>query len=192
MATVNERIKELRRMENLTQVQFAEKLGVTNAHISKIEKGKTMPSEALVKLICSVFGVSEDWLKNENSQVYLNDIEYVQEKNFEKATRQHSHLLKTEDSKLRFKVSQLDTIIESIINVDALEQGDKIQYITMLTNLFELVRDTMNYIKEYQYDKDLGLMQEEIGDHISEQIEKIKKEIDDYSIYYLFSNWYKQ
>lgn len=44
------RIKELRKQLCMSQVEFAKNLGVTNAHISKIEKGGTVPSDALIKL----------------------------------------------------------------------------------------------------------------------------------------------
>lgn len=56
------RIKELRNKTGMSQVEFAKRLGVTNAHISKIEKGGTVPSYALIKLIAKEYKVKEDWM----------------------------------------------------------------------------------------------------------------------------------
>ena len=62
LALLGERIRYLRDIHGLTQKQFGEKIGVDRAHISKIEKGKSNPSEHLLKLICLKFKVKESWL----------------------------------------------------------------------------------------------------------------------------------
>ena len=68
------RIKELRNKTGMSQVEFAKRLGVTNAHISKIEKGGTVPSYALIKLIAKEYKVKEDWIiKGETEKVTLYD-----------------------------------------------------------------------------------------------------------------------
>ena len=46
------RIKELRKQLCMSQVEFAKNLGVTNAHISKIEKGGTRSEERRVGKEC--------------------------------------------------------------------------------------------------------------------------------------------
>jgi len=38
-------------------------LGVSPAHVSDLTRGKTVPSEALIKSICSRFHTNEHWLK---------------------------------------------------------------------------------------------------------------------------------
>lgn len=73
MATINERVKTLRNILNLTQKDFAEEIGVTNAHISKIEKSKTIPSQSLVKLICATFDVNEKWLVNGEDEIFVEE-----------------------------------------------------------------------------------------------------------------------
>lgn len=45
------RIREIRKAKGLTQEEFAGKLGVTGAYISKLENGKATPSPALMRLI---------------------------------------------------------------------------------------------------------------------------------------------
>lgn len=44
-------IKEMRKRAGLSQQEFGARLGVTHAHISKIESGKEKPSETLLRLI---------------------------------------------------------------------------------------------------------------------------------------------
>lgn len=65
MNNIGERFRQLRNAKQLTQVAFAKRLGVTSSHVSQIEKGKTMPSDAFVKLVCKEYGVNEEWLKED-------------------------------------------------------------------------------------------------------------------------------
>ncbi len=60
MKTIQERIKSLR-MEGETQVQFAERLGTTQASISRYINGRQPDRETLLK-IAERTGASLDWL----------------------------------------------------------------------------------------------------------------------------------
>ena len=59
---MNERIKFLRETLSLSQEAFGEKIGVTRASISNMEKGTRNPSEQTVKSICREFNVNHAWL----------------------------------------------------------------------------------------------------------------------------------
>lgn len=61
--TVNERIKEIRKSNDLTMDKFGERIGVTKAAISKIEKGERGVTDQMIKLMVKEFGVSENWLR---------------------------------------------------------------------------------------------------------------------------------
>lgn len=67
---INKRIKEIRLKLGLTQAQFAENLGVTNATISRLEAGERSISEATVKSICREFGVSYLWLTTGSGEMF--------------------------------------------------------------------------------------------------------------------------
>lgn len=56
------RIKELRKKENLTQREFAKKVGCTAATLSAYENGSKSPSLDIVKGIAEKCNVSLDWL----------------------------------------------------------------------------------------------------------------------------------
>lgn len=60
---MNERIKEIRKIVELSQKDFGEKIGVGKTAISKIEKGENSPSEQTIKSICREFNVNYAWLK---------------------------------------------------------------------------------------------------------------------------------
>ena len=69
-------IKNLRIKNNLTQKEFAEKLGVTYQAISKWENGKNMPDIMLLKEISNIFNVNIDELltgkkKNNNRNIWI-------------------------------------------------------------------------------------------------------------------------
>jgi transcriptional regulator with XRE-family HTH domain len=69
--TINERIKKVRKLEKLSQTEFAEKLGVTQPSLSDIEKGKTINiDERNIKLICTLFNINEKWVKTGEGEMY--------------------------------------------------------------------------------------------------------------------------
>ena len=72
-------IAELRKDKNMTQVELANKLGITDRAISKWENGRGMPDLSLLKPLCEILGISINELLSGEK---LNQDEY-QEK-FEK------------------------------------------------------------------------------------------------------------
>lgn len=57
-------IAALRKENNLTQEQFAEKLGVSNRSVSRWENGNTLPDFSLMPRICEITGVTLSELLN--------------------------------------------------------------------------------------------------------------------------------
>lgn len=57
-------IKEMRKKQNLTQEQLAEKLEVTSKSISRWENGKTMPDYSILKPLCKALDISVNELFN--------------------------------------------------------------------------------------------------------------------------------
>jgi transcriptional regulator with XRE-family HTH domain len=60
---VQDRIKQVRQSEGLTQAEFAEKIGLSRNYIAMIEIGQREPSDRTIKDICRIFGVNEIWLR---------------------------------------------------------------------------------------------------------------------------------
>ena len=66
MEKTKSKIRELRISKNLTQQQLADELHLTKQAISKWEKGKSIPDITSIELLSSFFGVSVDYLINDD------------------------------------------------------------------------------------------------------------------------------
>ena len=62
MTTISERIEFLLRELGMTQTEFASRLNVTPAYISKIIRKGSTPSDRFIKDLCLKYGISEEWL----------------------------------------------------------------------------------------------------------------------------------
>ena len=63
MDSINKRIRELRTEANLTQIEFAEMLGVTQSGVSAMEQIGRNVSDLTIKSICNQFKINENWLR---------------------------------------------------------------------------------------------------------------------------------
>lgn len=61
---MNERIKKLRKILDLTQQEFGDRLGIKRNTIATYESGRNGPIDAVVSLICKEFNVNEEWLRD--------------------------------------------------------------------------------------------------------------------------------
>lgn len=52
------KIRQLRKSKGLTQEQLAEKLDIDNKHLSRIEKGKHMPTYNIIKKLSEVLEIN--------------------------------------------------------------------------------------------------------------------------------------
>ena len=81
-------IAECRKKEGLTQMQLAEKLGITDRAVSKWETGKAMPDSSIMLELCDVLGISvNDLLSGEvvtvdnyNKELENNLLEMIKQK----------------------------------------------------------------------------------------------------------------
>ena len=70
--------KQLRLRKNLTQIELSEKLNVTQATISKWEKGKSIPDIMMLKTLAKFFNVSIEYLLDNEEQANEPKIGEVQ------------------------------------------------------------------------------------------------------------------
>ena len=68
--SVASRTKELRKALGLTQQEFADRLGITRAAVSKYDIDATDPSDAVISLICREFNVREAWLRDGEGEMF--------------------------------------------------------------------------------------------------------------------------
>lgn len=71
MIVLKDRIKKLRREMDLTQQEFADKIGISRGNIGAYEVGKNAPSDAVISLICKTFNVNEAWLRDGVGEMFL-------------------------------------------------------------------------------------------------------------------------
>lgn len=67
---MNERIKRIRKLSNLTQQEFADKIKVKRNTVATYEMGRSIPSDSAIALICREFSVNENWLRNGEGPMY--------------------------------------------------------------------------------------------------------------------------
>ena len=68
---LNKRIKQLRIERGLSQVDLAEKLGVSKQSISNWENDNIQPSIEMLLKISRIFSVSTDYLLGEDSREFI-------------------------------------------------------------------------------------------------------------------------
>lgn len=76
---LHNRIKEIRQYFDLSQLAMSESLGISRAHISRIETGAAVPSEQLMKLICATWAIDENWLKTGQGQMRSGELSKKEE-----------------------------------------------------------------------------------------------------------------
>lgn len=62
MASLADRIKQLRLSANMTQEEFGQKFGIVKSTVSLYENGKSTPNDQIKKNICEYFKISIDYL----------------------------------------------------------------------------------------------------------------------------------
>ena len=73
---LKDRIKKLRKELDLTQQEFADKLGVSRNNIASYETGKSNLGDTAISLICTKFNVNESWLRDGTGEMFVElDVE---------------------------------------------------------------------------------------------------------------------
>lgn len=68
---MNERLKELRNALGYSQREFGDKLGLSRDVISNLELGRVELKEHILKLICEVYNVNEQWLRTGLGDMFM-------------------------------------------------------------------------------------------------------------------------
>jgi hypothetical protein len=65
-----ERIRKLRRILDLTQQDFADRIGMKRNTIANYETGRNDPSTSVISLICREFNVNKNWLETGEGEIF--------------------------------------------------------------------------------------------------------------------------
>lgn len=111
---MNTRLKKLRKELKLTQSEFGEKIGITAAAISDIEKGRRNLTERNISLICEKFGVNPSWLRNDTGEMF--DLTRLPEDPFSRTLAEIESETYEPIKQLLMKYIQLDDAGKKIVN----------------------------------------------------------------------------
>ena len=67
---MSERIKRIRKMIDLTQQEFADRIGIKRNTIANYESGRNEPVDSVISLICREYGVNEIWLRTGEGEMF--------------------------------------------------------------------------------------------------------------------------
>lgn len=68
---MNERLKKLRKELDLTQQEFADKIGIKRSTLATYEIGRNEPIDAVINLVCRTFNVNENWLRTGEGEMFI-------------------------------------------------------------------------------------------------------------------------
>lgn len=72
---MKDRIKLLRQQANLTQAQFAERIGLSRNYVAMLEIGRREASDRTVSDICRAFSVNEGWLRTGSGDMCVKKLD---------------------------------------------------------------------------------------------------------------------
>lgn len=64
------RLKQLRKHLNITQQDFADRIGIKRNTLANYEIGRNEPLDAVISLICREFNVNEEWLRTGKGDMF--------------------------------------------------------------------------------------------------------------------------
>ena len=67
---IGSRIKKLRKELDLTQTEFATRIGSVQNTVTGYESGRRNPSAPVISLICREFNVREEWLRDGTGEMF--------------------------------------------------------------------------------------------------------------------------
>jgi len=67
---VNDRVKHLRNVLDLTQAVFAKRIAISTSYLAGIEVGEKRVNERVMRLITHEYGVNEQWLKTGTGDIF--------------------------------------------------------------------------------------------------------------------------
>ena len=70
---MNTRIATIRKKVNLTQQEFADRIGLTKNYVSLVETGGRKPSDRTISDICREFGCNEVWLRTGEGEPFQEE-----------------------------------------------------------------------------------------------------------------------
>lgn len=190
---IGERIKSIRKENNLNQKEFAEIIGVTQPHVSNIEKEDDFPSEKAVDKIHIAFNISKEWIINgvgDKNSILSGKTKYIEGKlknlneNCKKSLLKWDSLDGFPDGYIKAVESLYSTLSlfdDDLFDVDSGLLQNYYSKIGLILNELEFIVLHYKEIKEGMSDNDKLVIQH----HQNKMKDKICNQIDEI-ISYIF------
>ena len=107
---MKDRIKSLRKTLDLTQQEFADKIGLKRNSVASYEIGRNYPMDTVIKSICREFNVNEEWLRTGEGEMFEELTEQ------QKILKYTALLLKDKDSAIANAIQTLIVTYEQLDN----------------------------------------------------------------------------
>ena len=113
------RIKELRNVKKLNQLDFADKIGIKQSPLSQMESGKILPSIETLSKIIRVFNISYSWLIDGEGDMFLEETKSEENSNKKNVTKNVTEIV------TKPNVQKIVTNEESPYNIVSLPSNRK-------------------------------------------------------------------
>ena len=70
MNPINERIKQIRVVLQISQNEFSKKIFISQSSLGEIETGTRKVNNRIIQLLCSQFNVNKDWIKTGQGNIF--------------------------------------------------------------------------------------------------------------------------
>ncbi len=71
---INDQMRKILDDKQMTQAEFARRIGITRSAFQKLLTGENNPSEQTIRVICSEFGVNRMWLTDGEGDMYVEPV----------------------------------------------------------------------------------------------------------------------
>ncbi len=69
---MKDRIRKIRKSFELTQQEFADRIGIKRGGVANYEVGRNEPADSVISLICREFDINEQWLREGTGEMFVN------------------------------------------------------------------------------------------------------------------------
>lgn len=122
-SSISERFKEIRNMNNLSQREFAEKIGYSSSIISEIERGTNEPSRNVMLAIHRCFNVNLHWLLLGEGNMMADDMIDHKDKKIEELEKKLAEIDIKNQNLIKLNKELKDELIESMRQIINLQQN---------------------------------------------------------------------
>lgn len=161
---MNSRIRKVRRELDLTQTEFAGKIGTTANVLTNYETGRRNPSSSVINNICKTFNVNEEWLRTGTGEMFKASPTKVLDALAEKYGLTHGDYVLIEKF-VNLKAEKRAAVIDYVLQAAAAIQGEGTDpNVPVVFSAWETKKG--------------NLLQKPIAEMTNAEIQALKEEID--------------